>query len=77
MFSSGLTLLHGEDLFFIFFPTNPALWELNNHGLFLQGCMVTANTHEIHHSQFQIKHDPLCPLLLCINAQKSVQRKPV
>lgn len=73
-----MALLHNEDLFFIFLPRDPALWELSNHGLFLQGCVVVVgNTQETQHILLQIKHAPVCPLPLIHKRTKIGTRKPI
>lgn len=80
---SSTALLHYEDLLFIHFPRDPTLWNLSNHGLFLQGCMVlVANTHESHHTLLQMKHDLLCPLSLThklteISAKKAYTKQNI
>lgn len=69
-------------IYFLYsFCRYPTLWELNNHGLFLQACIVVvANTRETHHILLQIKRDPFCPLPLThkwtkINAKKAYKKK--
>jgi len=76
IFRTSMSFLHDKNLFFIYFPRDATLWELSNHGLFLQSCMVVvANTHETHQFLPQIKYAPLCPLRLIHKWTKNNAKK--